>query len=86
MAARGLRGAGPSQPPLAPAFLPAGRIGIGRGKPSQPEVVEAVARHICESLDNITVPAAEEAGGYDFAALAFARMKRARPGQVLPGW
>ncbi len=66
--------------------LPDCRIGIMRGQTSQPELVEALARHICESLDNITVPAAEEAGGYDFAALAFARMKRARPGQVLPGW
>ena len=31
-------------------------------------------------------PRIEEAGSFDFAAMAFARMKRTRPNQVLPGW
>jgi len=66
--------------------LPDCRIGIMRGQTSQPEIVEALARHITESLDNITVPVAEEAGSFDFAALAFARMKRAKPNQIMPGW
>ncbi|CAM5525270.1 DNA-binding transcriptional LysR family regulator [Aquamicrobium terrae] len=66
--------------------LPDCRIGIMRGQTSQPELVDALARHICESLDNITVPAAEEGGSFDFAGLAYARMKRTRPSQIMPGW
>ncbi len=30
----------------------------------QPEIVEALARHITESLDNISVPLAEDTGSY----------------------
>ena len=44
-------------------------------------------RHICDSLDNISVPMAEEAGSFDFAALTSAvRGRRLKPSHVLPGW
>jgi len=66
--------------------LPDCKIGIMRGHTSRPELVEALARHITESLDNISVPAVEENGTFDFAALAAMRGRRLRPGQVLPGW
>jgi DNA-binding transcriptional LysR family regulator len=66
--------------------LPDCRIGIMRGQTSRPEIVDAIARHISESLDNISVPMGEEAGSFDFAALAFARMKKTRPNQLMPGW
>jgi len=66
--------------------LPDCRIGIMRGQTSQPEIVAALARHIAESLDNISVPISEEAGSFDFAALAFAKMKRTKANQILPGW
>lgn len=67
--------------------LPDCRIGIMRGQTSRPEIVEALARHIAESLDNISVPLGEEATGtFDFAALAFARMKRTKPNSIMPGW
>jgi hypothetical protein len=67
--------------------LPDCRIGIMRGQTSRPEIVEALARHISESLDNISVPMVEEgAGSFDFAALAFARMKRTKPNPIAPGW
>ena len=66
--------------------LPDCRIGIMRGQTSQPEIVDALARHIAESLDNISVPTNEETGSFDFASLAFTRMKRTRPNHVLPGW
>ncbi|RUW88993.1 LysR family transcriptional regulator, partial [Mesorhizobium sp. M8A.F.Ca.ET.023.01.1.1] len=46
----------------------------------------ALARHISESLDNISIPLGEETGTFDFAALAFAKMKRSKPNQILPGW
>src|SRR5690606_38604326 len=36
--------------------LPDVRIGIVRGRSGQPEVVDALARHIADSLDNISVP------------------------------
>lgn len=67
------------------APLPDCRIGILRGHTGQRELIDAVARHITESLDNITAPAADD-HGFDFAALNGARSKRLRPGQVMPGW
>jgi len=67
--------------------LPDCRIGIMRGHTSKPDVVDALARHIAESLDNISVPAlVEDAGNFDFATVAYGRSKRLRPGQILPGW
>ena len=65
--------------------LPDCQIGILRGHTGQRELIEAVARHITESLDNITAPAADE-HSFDFAALNGVRSKRLRPGQVMPGW
>lgn len=66
--------------------LPDVRIGIMRGHTSQPEIVDALARHIAESLDNISVPAAEEMGQRDFDAMTFTRLKRARQKQATPVW
>ncbi len=66
------------------AALPDCRIGILRGHSGHRDLIEAVARHITESLDNITTAADEH--GFDFAALNGARSKRLRPGQVLAGW
>ncbi|TJX42070.1 MAG: LysR family transcriptional regulator, partial [Mesorhizobium sp.] len=48
--------------------------------------VDALARHISESLDNISVPLVEEAGTFDFAALAYAKIRRTKANQILPGW
>lgn len=65
--------------------LPDVRIGIMRAHTSQPEIVDALARHIAESLDNISVPSGEEAGQFDFDAAPFARLGRQRrkqPGAV----
>lgn len=66
--------------------LPDCHIAIMRGQSSRPEIVEALARHISESLDNISVPQGEEAGSFDFAGLANSRMKKPRPSQLMPGW
>ena len=65
--------------------LPACKIGIMRGHTASAHIVEALARHIAESLDNISRPPVEETGTFDFAALAV-RGKRLKPGHVLPGW
>ncbi len=62
------------------------QIGIMRGHSARPEVVEALARHITESLDNISVPVADEPGGFDFAALTGLRGRRLKPSHVMPGW
>jgi DNA-binding transcriptional LysR family regulator len=67
--------------------LPDCKIGIMRGHTARPEIVDAIARHISDSLDNISVPSAEEAAGFDFAALTSAvRGRRLKPSHVLPGW
>jgi DNA-binding transcriptional LysR family regulator len=58
------------------APLPEVRIGIMRGHTSQPEIVDALARHIAESLDNISVPGAEEAGPLDFEPISLVRSGR----------
>lgn len=68
------------------ATLPDCQIGVMRGPTQRADLVEALARHIAESLDNITVPAAEEIGTFDFAGVAYGRGKRLRPSQILPGW
>lgn len=65
--------------------LPDCQIGIMRAHSSQTELVEALARHIGESLDNITLPAAEEAGSYDFSFFNLNK-RRSRPPQLVPGW
>jgi DNA-binding transcriptional LysR family regulator len=68
-------------------LLPDCRIGIMRGHTARADIVEAIARHISDSLDNISVPVAEETGGFDFAALAAAaRARRAKTGAVVQGW
>jgi DNA-binding transcriptional LysR family regulator len=66
--------------------LPDVRIGIMRGHTSKAELVDALARHISESLDNISLPTTDEAGQFDFAGVAYGRTKRLRPNQILPGW
>lgn len=66
--------------------LPDCKIGIMRGQTSRPDIVNALARHIAESLDNISVPMADDAATIDFAAMAYARGKRLKPGHVMPGW
>ena len=66
--------------------LPDIKIGIMRGHSTKPEIVDALARHIAESLDNISVPLAEDAGSLDYAALAPMRGRRLKPNLVMPGW
>jgi DNA-binding transcriptional LysR family regulator len=66
--------------------LPECKIGIMRGHTARADIVEAIARHISESLDNISVPAAEETGTFDFAAMAALRGRRLKPSHILPGW
>jgi DNA-binding transcriptional LysR family regulator len=66
--------------------LPDCMIGIMRGPTDRPDLVEALARHISESLDNITVPMPDETGTIDFAAFAVTRAKRMKAGVVSQGW
>jgi DNA-binding transcriptional LysR family regulator len=66
--------------------LPECQIGIMRGHTGHTEIVEALARHIAESLDNISVPTPDETGSFDFAAFTAARGRRLKPSHVLPGW
>ena len=66
--------------------LPDVRIGILRGHSSRPDLVDALARHISDSLDNISVPAPEETGSFDFEAMAFARVKRQKQKSLIASW
>lgn len=66
--------------------LPEINIGILRGHTSKADIVDALARHIAESLDNISAPIAEDTGTFDFAALGGIRSKRLRPNHVMAGW
>lgn len=65
------------------APLPDIRIAIMRGHTGQREIVDALARHITESLDNISLPSTtEDAGSFDFASMSFNRRNKQRPGQL----
>ena len=66
--------------------LPDVQIGIMRGHTTRPEIVDAIARHIAESLDNISVPPTESVPGFDPEALAFARARRQKQRQLAPSW
>lgn len=69
------------------APLPDIQIGILRGHTTKADIVDALARHIAESLDNISVPPVDATGSFDFDALAFQRVKKQRQaGKVLAGW
>lgn len=67
-------------------LLPDCKIGIMRGHTANSEIVEALARHISESLDNISVPNSEENAAFDLAALSLMRGRRAKPAALPPGW
>jgi DNA-binding transcriptional LysR family regulator len=62
-------------------------IGILRGRTNHPALTEALARHIADSLDNIT-PAVMvgDVPGLDLGSIARRAASRAKPGVVLPGW
>lgn len=61
------------------------QIGILRGHTGQRDIVDAVARHISESLDNISVPGLSEEQAFDVAAM-IGRTKRAKASVVSQGW
>lgn len=66
------------------APLPECAIGILRGHTGVRDIVDAVARHITESLDNITGPLGDEA--LDMPAYANARLRKARAGSLSAAW
>jgi DNA-binding transcriptional LysR family regulator len=65
--------------------LPDIRIGIMRGQAAGASaIVEALARHITESLDNISLPVADDGAGFDFTGMG--KRPRTRAGQPVAGW
>ncbi len=64
------------------ARLPAFGIGIRRGHTKQNAVVDALAQHIIESLDNISSPAQTA----EIAPFPTVRTRRVRASEVAPGW
>ncbi len=63
-------------------------IGILRGRSNHPALVDALARHIADSLDNLTVPSTFSGnGGFDYqSGAAGKRGTRPKPGHVMAGW
>lgn len=66
--------------------LPHFGIGIMRGHSKQPALVDALAQHIVESLDNIASPAQAALSTADITQLANIRSKRVRSSELAPGW
>lgn len=66
--------------------LPEVRIAILRGHSSEPELIEALARHISDSLDNISTPLQETGGQFDLDALTFARSRRQKQKPLMAAW
>ncbi|MGE0502835.1 MAG: LysR substrate-binding domain-containing protein [Rhizobiaceae bacterium] len=67
-------------------LLPDIRIGILRGHSTQSEIVDALARHITESLDNISAPVSEETGGFDFDGVALQRGRKQKQSKFAAVW
>lgn len=73
----------------ADGFLSLGETGIAilRGRTRHPALVDALARHISESLDNLSVPGALGLAAPDLpVANGGMRTPRLRPGHMLAGW
>lgn len=64
--------------------LPHSNIALLRGTKGQTKIMDALARHIAESLDNISFPALEE-NSVDAAAASF-NMQRRRSGKFMQSW
>jgi DNA-binding transcriptional LysR family regulator len=64
--------------------LPDCKIGIMRGHTARPDIVDAIARHISDSLDNISVPVVDEVAAFDFPTLTSAVRGRRAKGSLVP--
>lgn len=73
----------------ADGFLSLGETGIAvmRGRTRHPALVDALAKHIAESLDNLSVPGALAMASAELPGTnGTARTSRLRPGHILAGW
>jgi hypothetical protein len=66
--------------------LPEFGIGIMRGHTKQNAIVDALAQHIIESLDNISSPAPTALASAEISAFPSIRTRRVRTNELLPGW
>lgn len=66
--------------------LPEFGIGIMRGHSKQNAIVDALAQHIIESLDNISAPAQAALVAPEITPFSSVRMRRVRSSELLPGW
>jgi DNA-binding transcriptional LysR family regulator len=66
--------------------LPEFGIGIMRGHTKQNAIVDALAQHIIESLDNISSPAPASMVSAEIASFPSVRTRRVRSNELLPGW
>ncbi|PRD41835.1 LysR family transcriptional regulator [Phyllobacterium phragmitis] len=67
--------------------LPEFGIGIMRGHSKQTAIIDALAQHIIESLDNISSPAQAGLATSDITQLTTnVRTRRVRSSELVPGW
>lgn len=66
--------------------LPEFGIGIMRGHTKQNAIVDALAQHIIESLDNISSPAPASMVSAEIASFPSVRTRRVRSNELMPGW
>ncbi|GGA78549.1 LysR family transcriptional regulator [Brucella endophytica] len=66
--------------------LPEFGIGILRGHSKQTAIIDALAQHIVESLDNISSPAPTTLNTADITQLSHVRTRRVRSSELVPGW
>ncbi len=66
--------------------LPEFGIGIMRGHAKQNAVVDALAQHIIESLDNISSPQPGSMASVEISPFPAVRTRRVRANELLPGW
>ncbi|PQA73598.1 LysR substrate-binding domain-containing protein [Brucella oryzae] len=67
-------------------MLPEFGIGIMRGHTKQNAVVDALAQHIIESLDNISSPQPGVMASAEISPFPAVRTRRVRANELLPGW
>ncbi|GAA5618413.1 LysR substrate-binding domain-containing protein [Brucella anthropi] len=67
-------------------MLPEFGIGIMRGHTKQNAVVDALAQHIIESLDNISSPQPGAMASAEISPFPAVRTRRVRANELLPGW
>ncbi len=66
--------------------LPEFGIGIMRGHTKPSAIVDALAQHIVESLDNLSMPSPVSVSQASAPIMANQRLRQVRAAELVPGW